>query len=418
MDVWGDLWPRRFCRLCNRVQAWRHGRCCGQNPDDLAGTWPSAAAGREAPETVQLNDAALFSPRTIAPAGSDPDLWHADSEPYALDYHGDDTAAGTSQVHARPGLWRALERCAEECWTCAEHDDPISLCCFPADIPHWDHICQDCWDLIEQGETLPAIAVPVPRAGNPSSLHTYQAPHRVREGGVNARDDSCADNRGHRHRTLLQQLIREAAMAASGAGIAGRLAIDTTTPAARAWITRWGATAWESPGFHEQGRTTPGGMSDYSGQAPRRTYLGRTLTASGTRPPQRPTGRPCPWVSAYVDDMLVWDGHRAWLLPTNDVLNAWASGHIALSELRSDRAWDAARAWAGRPAILPERNDVYTGAGAGDATAEDTDDVSACAAWGDPEDREELVLTYVQELFYIVYWGIREDERLGAEEVD
>ena len=105
MDVWGDQWPRRFCRLCDKVQAWRHGRCCGQNPDDLAGTWPSAAAGREAPETVPLNDADLFSTGTLAPAGlSDPDLWYSGSELYALDHHGDDTASGTNQVHERPGL--------------------------------------------------------------------------------------------------------------------------------------------------------------------------------------------------------------------------------------------------------------------------------------------------------------------------
>ena len=46
------------------------------------------------------------------------------------------------------------------------------------------------------------------------------------------------------------------------------------------------------------------------------------------------------------------------------------------------------------------------------------DDVSACAVWGDPDDREELVLTFAQELLYSSWWCIREEERLRMEEVD
>ena len=77
-----------------------------------------------------------------------------------------------------------------------------------------------------------------------------------------------------------------------------------------------------------------------------------------------------------------------------------------------------ARRWAGRPAILPVHGASNTGVASQDDTAENMDDVSTCAAWGDPGDREELVLTCAQEFLYTVYWSIREEERLGVEEVD
>ena len=177
------------------------------------------------------------------------------------------------------------------------------------------------------------------------------------------------------------------------------------------------ASPW-SPGFSGQCRLPPGQMTRHSEAAPMNTYLGRALSPEGTLPPRRPTGRPSSWVTAYVDDLLVLDGRNAWLLSTDDVLSAWASGHIALSELNSARPWGAARTWAGLPAILPVHNVSSTGVASGDATAEDTDGVSTCAAWGDPGDREELVLTYEQEFLYIVWWGIREREQRMIEEVD
>ena len=148
------------------------------------------------------------------------------------------------------------------------------------------------------------------------------------------------------------------------------------------------------------------------------TYLGRALTPEGTLPQWRPTGRSGPRVTAYVDDLLVLDRRSAWLLSTDDARAAWDSGHIALSEFNSVRPWRAARRWAGLPAVLPVHGASSAGVASGDGTVENMDDVSTCAAWGDPGDREELGLTCAQEFLYTVYWSIREGERRGVEEVD
>ena len=158
-------------------------------------------------------------------------------------------------------------------------------------------------------------------------------------------------------------------------------------------------------------------MREHDGAASGRTYLGRTLSADGILSPRRHIGWPLLRATSYVDDLFIWDEHRSWLLSRDEVLITWASGHTALSELRSARPWDAARV-SGLPTTLPERNGTNTGAMAAGATTNDVDDVSACAVWGDPDDREELVLTVGQEHLYRIYWGIREEERLGLEEVD
>ena len=58
---------------------------------------------------------------------------------------------------------RALERCPEECWICEEHEDPAAPCCFPAEIPHREHICQGCRSLLLRANRgSPWVRVPPP----------------------------------------------------------------------------------------------------------------------------------------------------------------------------------------------------------------------------------------------------------------
>ena len=47
-----------------------------------------------------------------------------------------------------------------------------------------------------------------------------------------------------------------------------------------------------------------------------------------------------------------------------------------------------------------------------------SDDDSIWAVCGDPDDREELDVTIVQEFLFSCWWRIREEERLQMEEVD
>ena len=57
---------------------------------------------------------------------------------------------------------RALERCAEECWVCAEHQDPLCPCCFSAEVPHREHICRDCRRLLLRAELESTVALRPP----------------------------------------------------------------------------------------------------------------------------------------------------------------------------------------------------------------------------------------------------------------
>ena len=41
-----------------------------------------------------------------------------------------------------------MKACPEDCWVCEEHDDVQSPCCYAAEIPHREHVCQECKDLL------------------------------------------------------------------------------------------------------------------------------------------------------------------------------------------------------------------------------------------------------------------------------
>ena len=71
----------------------------------------------------------------------------APSSPCASLINPQDDTHGAGHERGRQGERRALEACPEDCWICREHDGVLSPCGF-SDLPHKEHVCRVCSDLL------------------------------------------------------------------------------------------------------------------------------------------------------------------------------------------------------------------------------------------------------------------------------